>query len=107
MKVRILLRRFNAPVGEVGGVALSYVCLYCRCLPLEDYSWWVSSGHVDGDNREEETMQLLCAAHGGQCDWRAPNGALVRQDTEDLRESEKFFEHTLHRKVCVITRSSP
>ena len=28
---------------------------------------------------------------------------LVIQDTEDLRESEKFFEHTLHRKVCVIT----
>ena len=30
MKVRIFLRRFNAPVGEVGGVALSYVCLYCK-----------------------------------------------------------------------------
>ena len=42
-------------------------------------------------------------SHGGQCDWRAPNSALVIQDTEDLRESEKFFEHTLHRKVCVIT----
>ena len=48
-----------ATVGEVGGVALSYVCLYCRCLPLEDCSWWASSGHVDGNNREEETMQVV------------------------------------------------
>ena len=102
-KSKDFLKRFNAPVGEVGGVALSYVCLYCRCLPLEDYSWWVSSRHVDGDNRKRKQCNWLCAAYGGQCDWRAPNSALVIQDTEDLRESEKFFEHTLHRKVCVIT----
>ena len=41
------LRRFNAPVGEVGGVALSYVCLCCRCLPLEDYSWSAPQGMCD------------------------------------------------------------
>ena len=102
-KSKDFLRRFNATVGEVGGVALSYVCLCCRCLPLEDYSWWVSSGHVDGDNRKRKQCNWLCAAYVGLFYWRAPNSALVIQDTEDLRESEKFFEHTLHRMVCVIT----
>ena len=39
------LRRIVAPVDRMGGVTLSYVCPYCHCFPLEDYIWWVSSGH--------------------------------------------------------------
>ena len=28
-----------------GGVTLSYVCPHCHRFPLEDYTWWISSGH--------------------------------------------------------------
>ena len=39
------LRRTTAPNGGVVSVTLSYVCHHCQCLPLENFFWWVSSGH--------------------------------------------------------------
>ena len=36
------LRRIIAPVGEQGGVTMSYLCPNCNSFLLEDYVWWVS-----------------------------------------------------------------
>ena len=39
------LRRVIAPVGGMGAVTLSYVCPDCNSFPLEDNTWFVSTGH--------------------------------------------------------------
>ena len=83
-----------------GGVFLSYVCFHCRSFPFEDYIWWVSSGHGDG-NRKKEQCNSWCAACGGQYDWRAPNRVLVMQDSVGF-ERQKYFEHRHRRKECAI-----
>ena len=31
------LRRIIAPVGELGGVAMSYLCPHCSSFPVENY----------------------------------------------------------------------
>ena len=86
------LRRIIAPVSGVGGVTFSYVRPHCRCFPLEDNIWWVSSGHADGNNRKK--MQCnWCAACGGQYEWRAPNSILDTQDSVDPREARVFRPH--------------
>ena len=43
-KSKDFLRRIIAPVGGLGGVALSYICPQCNSFPLEDFFWWVSTG---------------------------------------------------------------
>ena len=45
------VRQVIAPVGGMGGVILSCVCQHCDSFPFEDYIWWVSTGHGDGNNR--------------------------------------------------------
>ena len=47
-----------APVGGMG-VTLSYVCPHCNCFPLDDYIWWVSTGHGDGNNRKRKHCSWL------------------------------------------------
>ena len=83
----------------------------CAFIVVAFRLWSAVGGSLQGMSTatigRRKQCKWLCAACGGQCDWRAPNSAFVIQDTEDFREGEKFFEHTLHRKVCVITRSSP
>ena len=56
------LRRIIAPVDGMGGATLSYVCPHCNWFPLEDYIWWVSSGH-----RKKQCSRWF-AACGGQYD---------------------------------------
>ena len=73
------LRWIIAPVDGMGGVTLWYVCPHCNSFPLEDYIWWVTTGHGDGNNRKTKHYNLWCAACGGQCEWRAPNRVLVVQ----------------------------
>ena len=48
------LRRIIAPVDGMGGVTLSCVCPHCNSFALEDYIWWVSTGHGDGHNRKKK-----------------------------------------------------
>ena len=57
------LRRIVAPVGEMGGVTLSYVCPHCSCFLLDDYTWWVPSGHRDGIKRKKKHYNwwLVCS----------------------------------------------
>ena len=72
-----LLRRIIAPVD--GRVTLSYVCPHCNWFPLDDYIWWVSNGHGDGNNRKKKHCNWWCAACRGRYAWRAPNRILVAQ----------------------------
>ena len=50
------LRRVTAQMSGMGGVTLSYVCPHCSCFLLDDYVWWVSSGHGDGNNRRRSIV---------------------------------------------------
>ena len=54
------LRQITVIVEGQGAVILSYVCPHCHRYPLEDYVWWVSSGHG------EKQRNWWCAACGGQ-----------------------------------------
>ena len=65
------LRRIVAPMSAMGGVTLSKVCPHCSCFPLDDYIWWVSSGHGDGNNRKKKHCSWWCPERGGQhgCWW--------------------------------------
>ena len=71
------------------GVTLSYVCPHCDRFPLEDYMWWVSSGHGDGNNRRKKQCSW-CAASCGQYDWRAPDRTLVIQLGADANRAKVF-----------------
>ena len=53
--------RIIAPVGGKGGVTLSYICPHCNSVNLEDYIWWVSTGHGDGNNRRKKHCSWWCA----------------------------------------------
>ena len=78
------LRRIIVPVEGQGGVTLSSVCPHCHRFPLEDHIWWFSSGH--GKKR----CSLWCAACVGQYNWKAPNRALVTQDSTNQRDAKVF-----------------
>ena len=88
------LRRIIVPAPASRGVTLSRVCPHCRCLPLEDYLWWVSSGHG------KKQCGWWCAACGGQYDWRAPNRILVIQAGVDPREAKVFRAHCAPEGLC-------
>ena len=74
----------------MGGVTLSYVCPHCNRFPLEDYIWWVSTGHGDGNNRKKKHCNWWCAACGGQSEWRAPDRILVVQLCVNASEAKVF-----------------
>ena len=64
------LRRISWPVGEQGGVTLSYLCPNCNSFPLEDYVWWVFGGKHN---------RLWCAICGEKFDdWKQPNRLFSR-----------------------------
>ena len=62
------LRRIIAPVGGRGGVTLSFFCPHCNSFPLEDYIWWVSTGHEDSNNRKKRHCSWRCAVCRGKYD---------------------------------------
>ena len=78
-------RRASQRTGE--GVTLPYVCPHCHRFPLEDYIWWVSSGHAIGG------VQRAAASTIG----RHPTESWSHK-TERTAEKHKCFEHTLRRK---------
>ena len=81
-------------------MTLSHVCPHCKCFPLEDYIWWVSSGHGDGNNRKKKQCCWWCAACGGQYDWRAPTRILVIQASADPHEAKAFRAHAASQGLC-------
>ena len=87
------LRRIIAPVDGMGGVTLSYVCTHCKSFPLEDYIWWVSTGHGDGNNRRKNHSSWWCAVCGGKYEWRPPNRMLVVQLGTNTNEAKVFKPH--------------
>ena len=94
------LRRIIAPVDGMGGVILSNVCPHCICFPLDDYIWWVSTGHGDGNNRKKKHCNWWCSACGGQCEWRAPNRILVVQLGVNANEAKVFKAHVAQLGLC-------
>ena len=76
------LRRIIAPVGEQGGVTMSYLWPNCNSFPLADYVWWVSAGR---------TTKWWCAICREKYDWRQPNRLLVVQ-TGEIFEQAKVFK---------------
>ena len=63
------MRRIFYVRVRISGVGLSRQVTeqeqtHCRCLPLEDYRWWVLSGH-DDENKKEKKCCMFCAAYGG------------------------------------------
>ena len=85
------LRRIIAPVDGMGGFTLSHVCPHCNCFPLDDYIWWVSTGHGDGNNRKKKHCNWWCAACGGQYEWRAhSNRILVVRLGANANEAKVF-----------------
>ena len=44
--------------------------LEVNSFPLEDYTWWVSTGHGDGNNRQKKHCNEWCAVCGGKYEWR-------------------------------------
>ena len=88
------LRRIIVPVAGQGGVTLWYVCPHCHRFPIEDYTWWVSSGHV------KKQCNWWCAACGGQYNWRHPNRILVIQESTDRREAKVFRARAPPHGVC-------
>ena len=93
LKNTCFLRRMIVPVEGQGGVTLSHMCPHCHRHPLEDCIW--SSGHG------QKQRNWWCTACGGQYNWRDPHRILViQQDSTDLQEAKKCFEHTAPRGVC-------
>ena len=62
-------------------------------FPLEDYTWWVSTGHGDGNSRKKRHCSWWCAARGGQHEWRAPKRILVVQLGTNANEAKVFMAH--------------
>ena len=94
------LWRVIAQVGGMGGVTLSYICPHCNSFLLEDYIWWVSTGHGDGDNRKKKHCSWLCAVCGGKYEWRAPNRILVVQLGTNANEAQVFRAHAAPQGLC-------
>ena len=76
------------------------MCPHCRCFPLEDHIWWVSSEYGDGKKKKKKQCNWWCAACGDQYDWRARIGVLVIQDGTDNRNAEVFRAHAAPQGMC-------
>ena len=94
------LRRIITPVDGMGGVTLSYVCPHCNCFPLDEYIWWASTGHGDGNNRKKKHCNWYCATCGGQYERRAPNRILVVQIGANANEAKVFKAHASPLGLC-------
>ena len=82
------------------GVTLSHVCLHCICFSFGGCSWWVSTGHGDGNNRKKKHCDWWCAACGGQYEGRAPNRILVVQLGANANEAKVFKAHAASLGLC-------
>ena len=85
---------------QIIGVTLSYGCPHWNCFPLDDYTWWVSMGHGDGNNRKKKHCNWWCAASRGQYEWRAPNRILVVQLGVSATEAKVFKAHAALWVLC-------
>ena len=92
------LRRVIAPVGGMECVTLSYICPHCNSFSLEDYIWWVSTGH--GDSRKKNHCSWWCAVCGGKYEWRASNRILVVQVGTNANEAKVFRAHAAPQGSC-------
>ena len=99
-KMTDFLRRIIAPVDGMGGVTMSHVCPHCSCFPLDDYNWWVSTGHEDGNHRKKKHCNWWCAACGGQHEWKAHNRILVVQLGANANEAKVFKAHAAPLGLC-------
>ena len=66
---------------------------------LENCTWWVSTGHEDGNNGKKH-CSWCCAACGGPFDWRAPNRILVVQLGANANEAQVFRAHAAPQGLC-------
>ena len=80
------------------GVFLSCVCPYG--FPLDDYIWWVSTGHGDGSSRKKKHCNWWCAACGGQFEWSAPHRILVVEIGVDANEAKVYKAHAAPLVLC-------
>ena len=94
------LRRIIAPIVGMGGATLSYVCPHCNRFSVEDYIWWLSTGHGDGSNRKKKHCSWWCAVCGGQYERRAPNRILVVQLGTNANEAKVFKAHAAAQGLC-------
>ena len=95
------LRRIIAPVDGRGGVTLSYVCSLCSCFPLDDYVWWVSTEHGDGNNPNKKHCDWVV------CSMRSPirlestsNRILVVQIGANADRAKVFKAHAAPLGFC-------
>ena len=94
------LRRLSALVDAIGGVTFAVCLPTLQQFSLEDYIWWVSTGHGDGNNRKKKHRNWWCAACGGHYDWRAPNRMLVVQLGVNANEAKVFKAHAAPLGLC-------
>ena len=73
---------------------------HSNCFPLDDYKWWVPTGHEDGNNRKKKHRNWWCAACGGQYQWRAPNRILVVQIGVNAKKAKVFKAHETRLRLC-------
>ena len=70
-------------------------------VSLEDYIWWVSTGHGDSNKKKKKRhCSWWCAVCGGKCEWRAPNRILVVQLGTNEDEALVFREHAVLQGLC-------
>ena len=94
------LTRIIAPMLGMGGVTLSSVCPHCSCFPLDDFVWWVSTGHGDGHTRKKKHCSWWCAACGGQYEQRPLNRILVVQIGANADRAKVFKAHAAPMGLC-------
>ena len=89
---RILLRRRFWRRSD--HVVVRLPSLQCHRSPLEDFMWWVSSGH------RRKQCKSLCEAYGGHYNHKNPNRSLVIQDGVSASETKVFRALALPQGVC-------
>ena len=65
-------------------------CHHCHRYPLECCIWRVSSGLADVKKKKKKQCNWLCAACGGQYDWKNPKRIFLIHKSTDRRENQSF-----------------
>ena len=87
-----VLQRIIAPIGGVGGVALSYVCPHCHCFPLEGLHLL---GLLQGLLRNSAICGVRRVAASTIRELRTGSYSYM---TLWILERQKYFERTLRQK---------
>ena len=83
----------RAPIDGMEGVTLSYVCPHCSCIPLDNYVWWVLTGHGDGNKRKKEALQLVVCSMWRPLRMESANRILVVQIGANEDRAKVFKVH--------------